>query len=68
MYVGADHVCWRDPDLKRRVAKKRFGTVMHSSVTGLSKMMRAHASDVQEWIIERADMGDTTEDETMEKP
>lgn len=68
VYVGDDHVCWRDPDLSRRVAKKRFGHVLHSGVSGLGKMMSAHAEDVQEWILGRmGDSGDTTEDETMDR-
>lgn len=68
VYVGEDHVCWRDPDLKRRVSKKRFGHVLHSNVSGLSRMMQEHAEDVQEWIMGRVvEGGDTTEDETMEE-
>lgn len=68
VYVGADHVCWRDQELSRRVVKKRFGHVLHSGVSGLGRMMSEHAGDVQEWILGRVASGDTTEDEVMEKP
>lgn len=69
VYVGADHVCWRDHELSRRVAKKRFGHVLHSGVSGLGHMMREHAGDVQEWVLGRvSESGDTTEDEAMERP
>ena len=68
MYVGDDHVCWQDQELSRRVAKKRFGHVMHSRVSGLGRMMSEHAEDVHEWVLNRVgESGDTTEDETMER-
>lgn len=68
VYVGTDHVCWADEDLRRRVLKKRFGHVVRSRVSGLGHMMREHAEEVKEWLLERVpESGDTTEDETMQK-
>ncbi len=65
MYVAGDHACWTDYDLTRKVQKRRFGTVVRSEMVGLNNMMRAHADEAQEWILERiADTpGETTEDE-----
>jgi histone deacetylase 6 len=68
VYVDNDHACWIDPELRRRVTKRRFGNVIHSSASGLSKMMHSHAGEVQGWILDRVreEDGDTTEDEKME--
>lgn len=67
VFVASDHACWADPDLTRKVMKRRFGTVRRSSVHGLTRMMRAHATDAQRWILDRvADThGDSTEEERM---
>ena len=68
VFVANDHACWADPDLTRKVMKRRFGTVKRSSVNGLTRMMRAHAAEAQQWMlgrVEEAARGDTTEDEMM---
>jgi histone deacetylase 6 len=66
VFVAADHACWNDEDLAKKVLKKRFGGVKKSTQTSLNRMMEAHASEVQEWILQRlADgkSGNTTEEE-----
>lgn len=66
IYVGADHACWNDELLKRKVTKRRFGTVIESKVNGLNRMLHEHAAEAQEWIMDRVDTsGETTEDEHM---
>jgi histone deacetylase 6 len=68
VYVDRNHACWFNADYTRKVNKKRFGTVVRSEMAGLNKMMRVHAEEVQEWIMERvveAQHGDTTEEEKM---
>lgn len=60
--MARDHACWSDPDLARKVARKRFGSVIQSSQLGLTQMMQAHAQEAQRWILGRTrDTGDTTE-------
>ncbi|TQS33216.1 hypothetical protein Golomagni_06445, partial [Golovinomyces magnicellulatus] len=69
VYVAGDHACWADPDLTRKIQKRRFGTVIHSEAVGLNMMMQSHAAEAQEWIMERVDentRGETTEDEVTE--
>lgn len=71
VYVASDHACWADPKLEAKVKRKRFGTVIRSSETGLGAMMRRHASEVQEFIGSRCVLGgaasgtsgDSTEDD-----
>ncbi|CAG9939480.1 unnamed protein product [Clonostachys rosea f. rosea IK726] len=66
VYVAGNHACWSDPDLTRKVNKRRFGTVIKSDAFGLTKMMERHSKEVQEWISERVrseDDGQTTEEE-----
>ncbi|PHH65416.1 hypothetical protein CDD81_2520 [Ophiocordyceps australis] len=63
VYVAADHACWADPALTRKVHKKRFGTVVHSNMVGLNQMMREHAAEAQDWIMARVTSGETTEEE-----
>lgn len=65
VYVAGDHACWSDYDLTRKVQKRRFGTVVRSDMVGLNRMMRGHAVETQEWILERVSdtRGETTEDE-----
>lgn len=68
VYVANDHACWADPDLTRKVARRRFGAVLRSSVNGLNQMMHEHATDAQKWILSRVTEdrhGDTTEDDGM---
>ena len=67
VYVGDDHACWADPELARRVKKRRFGAVRQSPVFGLNRMMRHHAEEVKKWIMERVveGRGDTTEEERV---
>lgn len=66
VFVAGDHACWSDPDLTRKVHKRRFGTVVRSQKFGLNKMMQAHAEQTQDWIMARVSEnaeGDTTEEE-----
>lgn len=66
VYVAGNHACWLDPDLTRKVNKRRFGTVVRSEKKDLNQMMQAHAHETWEWISERVtehDAGDTTEEE-----
>ncbi|ORY64236.1 histone deacetylase [Pseudomassariella vexata] len=66
VYVANDHACWSDPDLAKKVGKKRFGGVKRSNQVGLNRMMQEHAGEVHEWITGRLpDSGNTTEDEKM---
>jgi len=64
VYVAADHNCWLDPSLTQKIEKRRFGTVVRSKESGLTRMMDAHAEDVQRWIRDRVseeeESGDTT--------
>ncbi|KAI1737192.1 histone deacetylase [Xylaria scruposa] len=66
VFVAADHACWSDEELAKKVHKRRFGGVKKSSETGLNRMMEAHAAEVQQWIKDRLRVnqsGHTTEDE-----
>lgn len=66
VYVTNDHACWGDPDLAKKVLKKRFGGVQRSPEVGLSRMMEAHAKEVYQFIDERVEQresGNTTEEE-----
>ncbi|KAH8677501.1 hypothetical protein BX600DRAFT_430846 [Xylariales sp. PMI_506] len=66
VYVATDHACWTDPDLEKKVNKKRFGGVRRSDQVGLNRMMQRHASEVHEWISDRlTPSGNTTEDDKM---
>lgn len=68
IYVIHDHAAWSDPDLTRKISRKRFGTVIRSPTAGLNRMMAEHAKEVQQWIMERvADggHGDTTEEDKI---
>ncbi|XXG97593.1 hypothetical protein Hte_003899 [Hypoxylon texense] len=66
VYVTNDHACWGDPDLVKKVNKKRFGGVVKSPVVGLNLMMETHAKDVFQFINDRlgtGKSGNTTQDE-----
>ncbi|KAI0859358.1 histone deacetylase [Xylaria cubensis] len=66
VFVAADHACWSDEDLAKKVHKRRFGGVKKSSESGLNRMMEAHAGEVQRWVKDRLranQSGHTTEDE-----
>lgn len=66
VYVANDHACWSDPDLTRKVMKRRFGNAIRSEVNGLAPMMNRHFKDVLRFIAEQARKlhgGETTEDE-----
>lgn len=67
VFVAADHACWSDPELERKISKRRFGTVVRSKASGLNRMMQVHAEEAHEWILDRVtpsnESGDTTEDE-----
>ncbi|KAK4171349.1 putative histone deacetylase A [Triangularia setosa] len=66
VYVANNHACWSDPDLTRKVMKRRFGNAIRSEVNGLAPMMYKHFKDVQQFIAEQTRKlhgGDTTEDE-----
>lgn len=73
VYLAGDHAAWADPDLAKKVQKRRFGTVVKSSASGLNRMMASHSSEAQAWVMERVTTevtgeeggeGDTTEDES----
>ena len=67
VFVAGDHACWNDPELTRKVSKKRFGAVVHSPHHGLNRMMRGHAGEVYDWILDRVvdGHGDTTEEDKV---
>lgn len=50
VYVAADHLCWDDALLQKKVRKSRFGSVVRSGERGLNRMMRAHFEDATRWI------------------
>ncbi|KAI0483989.1 putative histone deacetylase A [Xylariaceae sp. FL0804] len=50
VFVAAEHACWLDPDLAKKVMKKKFGRVKKSSESVLSRMMEAHADEVHAFI------------------
>lgn len=71
VYLAGDHAAWLDPELTKKVQKRRFGTVVRSPAAGLNRMMAGHAAEVHEWVMDRVTTeeegegeGDTTEDET----
>ncbi|CAK7203248.1 Histone deacetylase hda1 [Sporothrix eucalyptigena] len=66
VYVGSDHACWQTNEFIRKINKRRFGDVVRSPFLGLNRMLKEHADDAQEWILERVpeSAGDTTEDES----
>ncbi|PHH81131.1 hypothetical protein CDD80_2116 [Ophiocordyceps camponoti-rufipedis] len=55
VYVSADHACWTEAELTRKVHKKRFGTVIRSGNLGLNRMMQDHAEEAQAWMVARQD-------------
>jgi histone deacetylase 6 len=66
VFVANDHACWADPDLAKKVNKKRFGGVQRSPRVGLGNMMEQHAEASHEWIMQRVSQersGNTTEEE-----
>ncbi|KAI1095150.1 putative histone deacetylase A [Rostrohypoxylon terebratum] len=66
VFVTNDHACWGDPDLAKKVLKKRFGGVQKSPEVGLNRMMETHAKEVYKFINERVEQresGNTTEEE-----
>ncbi|KAI0394583.1 histone deacetylase [Xylariaceae sp. FL0594] len=67
VFVSADHACWSDEELAKKVLKRRFGGVRKSTQTGLQRMMEAHADEVHKWIADRLAQdksGNTTEVDT----
>lgn len=66
VYVGSDHACWQTNEFIRKINKRRFGDVVRSPFTGLNRMLREHAADAHEWIVDRLpeEHGNTTEDES----
>lgn len=66
VYVGSDHACWQTSEFIRKINKRRFGDVVRSPFTGLTRMLREHADDAHEWILDRLpdEHGNTTEEET----
>ncbi|KAJ4306848.1 Histone deacetylase hda1 [Collariella sp. IMI 366227] len=53
VYVANDHACWSDPDLTRKVMKRRFGHVIRSTANGLTPMMAEHFEDVKGFVMDR---------------
>jgi histone deacetylase 6 len=62
VYVAADHACWSDEDMKRRVRKQRFGRVVESPEKGLGRMLRFHLEESTEWVGEMVGLGEESED------
>lgn len=62
LYVAHGHAVWSKEDLKKRVAKRRFGDARRSPQNELNEMMAAHAEEAQKWILDKLDLGETTED------
>ena len=58
VYVSGDHACWSNPELNRKVMKRRFGNVIRSNVssTGLAGMMQEHFADVKRYVEERVSL------------
>lgn len=77
IYVVSNHACWLDPDTNRKVAKRRYGTVVRSTEASLAGMLAAHLDETEKWILDRVaepqadedddgggrNGGDTTEEE-----
>ncbi|KAI1815049.1 histone deacetylase [Poronia punctata] len=65
VFVAANHACWSDEALAKKVLKRRFGGVMKSTQTSLYQMMEAHADEVHQWIVGRLmpDRSDNTTEE-----
>ena len=68
VYVEQGHACFLNPQYEKKVQKKRFGTVIRSAYTGLSRMMRGEAEAAQQFILSRVSdsgHGETTEEDKM---
>ena len=68
VYVEQGHACFSSPQYEKKVQKKRFGTVIRSAYTGLSRMMRGEAEAAQQFILSRVSdsgHGETTEEDKM---
>ena len=66
IYVAGDHACWAEPRLTKKIHKRRFGTIIKSSMLGLDMMMQAHAAEAQDWMQARIPVNsdeNTTEDD-----
>jgi histone deacetylase 6 len=65
VFVAANHACWESKEFLKKVNKRRFGTVVHSEVSGLAQMMQNHAHEAQRYILDNLAeaQGDTTEDD-----
>ncbi|KXJ86631.1 histone deacetylase [Microdochium bolleyi] len=66
VFVANDHACWSNPELVKKVGRRRFGGVHRSPQNGLNRMMEAHMNEMGEWIRERLtpDSADATEEES----
>ena len=53
VYVAANHACWSDEELAKKVSKRRFGGVRRSPYAGLARMMDEHADEVRTFVLER---------------
>jgi histone deacetylase 6 len=60
VYVAADHACWQDEEYAQRVRKNRFGRVKKSDVVGLNRMLKYHAKEARDWVLERLGEGTGT--------
>ncbi|CEI62974.1 Histone deacetylase clr3 [Fusarium venenatum] len=67
VFIAGDHACWNDANLTKKVHKRRFGSVVRSSMFGLNKMMAYHANEAREWILERLEGGSDADMTTEEK-
>ena len=62
VFVTHTHACWSDMELSRKVAKRRFGTVIRSDEKDLAGMMHAHADEVHQFIVDSVVIEDSNEE------
>ncbi|EPE07668.1 histone deacetylase [Ophiostoma piceae UAMH 11346] len=62
VYVGSDHACWQTNEFIRKINKRRFGDVTRSPYVGLARMLKEHAADAQQWILDRIPDDDDDEE------
>ena len=66
VWVAANHACWTDEELLKKVKKRRFGYVVRSPYADLGRMMDEHADEVHNFVRGRLtpdDEEDEDEDE-----
>ncbi|KAL4951273.1 hypothetical protein BDW69DRAFT_186526, partial [Aspergillus filifer] len=61
VYVSHAHGLWKNAGKK---PSKRYGNLLESPKAGLSEMLMHHKGEVCEWIEERCEIMESSEDET----